>query len=330
MKKRIELPLIEPIYSTYQHQGAAGAVFGANPSIRNWYLEQSIMLSCTEKFLDGYTSPEITVVDSCFTRNPYLDRQWYGMKYLGGYTRYVIKNLLEDGFYVCFAGIDDYYMQGKSFYQERHFKHDGLICGYDQTDKTYCIYAYDSNWVYRKFWMPLSCFEKGRRSMFNENTFGYICGIKPQNVTVPFSTENAISAIGNYLDSTLDKADCKDGYVYGMIVHDYIAKYLDMLADGTIPYERMDWRVFRLIWEHKRLMNERLCRIENELFCAPYYSREYEPLVKEADHLRMLYAAHHRKRRDSVLPLLKQKLLAIKDAEARILGELQDFYERNR
>lgn len=331
MKKIIELPLVKPIYSTFQYQGPAGAVLGANPSIENWYLEQILMLSCTRRFLRGYTSPEVTVVDSSWTVNPYLERKWYNMKYLGGYTRYVIKNLLDDGFYVCFTGIDDYYMKGKTFYRERHFVHDGMICGYNQNDKTYCVYSYDSGWIYRKFRMPQSCFEEGRRSMFKENFFGNICGIKPQETEVSFSLKEAVSAIGSYLDSTLEKyPEHEEGAALGIVVHEYIGKYLDKLYDGSIPYERMDRRVFRMIWEHKRLMHKRLCRIEQELACKPYYSQAYEPLVKEADLLRMLYASHHMKRRDSVLPVLKQRILSIKNTEARILGELQEWYERGK
>lgn len=331
MKKRIELPLIEPIYSTYQYQGPAGAILFTNPSIRNWYLEQILMLSCTKKFLNGYTTPEVTVVNSSWTVNPYLERQWYSMKYLGGYTQYVIKNLLDDGFYVCFTEIDDYYMQGKSFYGKRHFRHDGMICGYDMEDRSYWVYAYDADWVYRKFKMPQSCFEEGRRSMFRENFFGNICGIKPKATEVTFSLDEAFSAIDRYFDSTFEKYPESDtAPALGTIVHEYIAKYLDKLADGTIPYERTDWRIFRLIFEHKRLMHERLGRIEKELSIAPHYSVEYEPLVKEGNHLRMLYASHRMKRRDTVLPVLKKRLLAIRESEAHILGELRDFYERNR
>ena len=39
-KKKIELPLVEPLYSTYHYQGPGTAVLVNNPSIRNWYLNQ--------------------------------------------------------------------------------------------------------------------------------------------------------------------------------------------------------------------------------------------------------------------------------------------------
>ena len=64
MNKRIELPLVEPIYSTYQYQGAGGAIIKNNPSIRNWYLNEAIILTCTTKFLTGFTTPEKEIENS--------------------------------------------------------------------------------------------------------------------------------------------------------------------------------------------------------------------------------------------------------------------------
>ena len=48
-------------------------------------------------------------------------------------------------------------------------------------------------------------------------------------------------------------------------------------------------------------------------------SDKYRPLVSEADTIRMLYASHHIKRRDSVLPIIKNKLLSIMKSEQILL-----------
>ena len=162
MRKFIELPIVEPIYGTYQFQGPATAVVANNPSIKNWTLSNTMLLSCNRKFLSGFTSPDVNVVKSSWIDNPHLDFQWMSMIYLNGHVNSVIKILLNHDFYVYYRGVDDFYMEGKTFYKERHFNHDGLICGYDQANKTYCIYAYDQNWIYKKIWIPQSCFEKGR------------------------------------------------------------------------------------------------------------------------------------------------------------------------
>ena len=322
-EKKLDLPLIEPIYSTYQYQGPGTATLVSNPSIRNWYLSQIMMLTCDRKFLSGYTTPLIAISDSCWSDNPYLVKQWYNLQFLRDQTHYVIKNLLDAGYYVCFHGVDDYYVEGKSWYHEVHINHDGCICGYDEDNQTYCIYSYDKNWIYQKFWTTQKSFYEGMRAQFDKQQFGYICGIKPTNNNVVFSSKSALEHIAEYLNSTMEKyPETATGLVSGIVVHDYIAKYIGKLSDGSIPYERMDRRVFRLIWEHKKAMHERIKLIETELSLDSEISNAYLKVVKEANDARMLYAAHHMKRRDSALPVIQKKLLLLKSLEQALLEKL--------
>lgn len=322
-KKKIELPLDEPLYSTYHNQGPGSAATVNNPSIRNWYLNQVMILTCTRKFLNGFTTPQIGIAESSWNANPYFDKKWYGMQFLEGHTHFVIRKLLDAGYYVCFGGIDDYYVEGKSWYHERHFVHDGCICGYDQESKSYCIYAYDQNWIYQKFWTSQKSFDAGRKSQFKKGRYGSICGIKPKGDQITFSHENALKKIAEYLDSNMEKyPESAEGTVSGIVVHDYIAKYVGKLYDGSIPYEKMDRRVFRMIWEHKKVMQQRIGLIETALQLDDSISKAYNSVVREADNCRMLYAAHHMKQRTSVLPMIQKKLLALKEREQELLIEL--------
>lgn len=323
MKKHVELPLVSPIYSTYHNQGTATAILKNNPTIRNWYLNQIMMLTCSRKFLNGFTSPELEIEDSTWKANPYFDKNWCGMRFLDGHIHYVIRNLLDAGYYIYYNGIDDYYVKGKTWYREKHFFHDGCICGYDQENKTYCIYAYDQNWIYRAFWISQKDFEAGRKALFKKEAYGYICGLKPKDDLVAFSLETSMKKISEYLDSTMENyPETAKGMVRGIVVHDYIAKYIDKLYDGSIPYEKMDRRVCRLIWEHKKVMLERITLIEKELRMDSNISSAYKTVIEDANNIRMLYASHHMKRRDSVLPIIKKKLLGIKEREQQLLQHL--------
>ncbi len=320
MQKRVELPIVEPLCSTYHHQGQCTAVMGSNPSIRNWYLNEVIMLRCDRRFLSGYTSPELRLNQSAWSNSPCLERVWYPMRHIKGHVHYVIRQLLDDGFYVCFSGIDDYYVEGKSWYKEKHFNHDGMICGYDDANKAYCLYAYDSNWIYQKFWTSQKSFEAGRRAMFKEGHCGTICGIKPKSQPFDFDPVIALRKIREYLDANMRQyPPSGEGEVLGIAVQRYVAMYVDKLYDGSIPYERMDRRVFRLLWEHKKLMLERLKKIEEALKLNSRTSTAYRRLVSEAGTMRMLYASHHMRRRDAVLPIIRDKLLALHKRERELL-----------
>lgn len=329
MKKHVELPLIEPLYSTYHNYGAGTAIIEKNPSVRNWYLNQVMNLSCSRKFLNGFTTPEIKLADFSWSANPYLEKKWISTQFTKGYINYSIRELLDNGFYAAFGGVDDYYVKGKSWYKERHFNHDGLICGYDQNDKTYCIYAYDSNWIYRKFWTPQKDFNAGRIAMRKKGIYSYICGLKVKEGKVDFLPDTAIQKIKEYLDSSVEKYPFNgEGDVYGIAVHEYIAEYITKLYNGDIPYERMDRRVFRLIWEHKKVMLERIVCIEQCLDLTNEISEKYKSIVSEANTMRMLYASHHMKRRDSVLPIIKKKLLNLANKEKELLTSLVDKAEK--
>lgn len=325
MNKHVELPLIEPLYSTYHFQGPATAIIKNNQSIRNWCLNQVINLTCSRKFLNGFTTPEITVLESSFSANPYFDKRRISTEFTNGHTNSIIREMLDKGFYVAFVEVDDFYVKGKSWYKERHFNHDGLICGYDQNDKTFCMYAYDHNWIYRKFWTPQKDFNAGRIAMRKKGSFTTICGLKAKSDKVDFSPKIAHQKIKEYLDSNLEKYPFDgEGNVYGIVVHEYIAEYVTKLYNGDIPYERMDRRVFRLIWEHKKVMLERIAKIEQCLQLTDEISEKYKCVVSEADTMRMLYASHHMKRRDSVLPIIKKKLLNLVEKERELLTMLVD------
>lgn len=323
LKKRVELPLVEPIYSAFQYQVPGTATLVNNPSIRNWYLNQVMILTCSRKFLAGFTTPEIGIAESAWNANPYFEKKWYPMQFLDGHVHFVIRKLLDAGYYVCFSGIDDYYVDGKSWYHERHFSHDGCICGYDQENKTYCIYAYDKNWICHKFWTTQKSFEAGRKAQFKKEQYGNICGIKPKEDQIEFSYETALKKMAEYLDSNMEKyPEAAEGRVSGIVVHDYIAKYIEKLYDGSIMYEKMDRRIFRLIWEHKKAMLERISLIEDAISIDHSISEAYKSIVREADNCRMLYAAHHIKQRNSVLPIIQKKLLLIKETERSLLEKL--------
>ena len=319
-KKAIELPLVEPIYSTFHHQGSGASVIESNPSIRNWYLNQGLFLRCNRKFLSGFTTPQLVIMGAIWFENPYLEKIPFNTRFTKGYMHAIIHELLDQGYYVHYDGIDDYYVEGKTWYKEKHFSHDGLICGYDQNDKTYMLYAYDSSWIYKTFKTPQASLEKGRKAMAKQNLYVEFTGIKPKDTQVKYEIETVRQNLIQYLDSSLEKYPPSiNNWVHGLAVHDYLAMYVDKLLDGSIPYEKMDWRIFRIIWEHKKVMLERLQKGEETLSLDSALSTEYQKLVKEADTMRMLYASHHMKRRDSVLPIIRQKLLSLKEKEQVIL-----------
>ncbi len=326
MDKVLELKLCAPLYSTFHVQGTGGAVMYNNPTIRNWYYNETVNLRCTRRFLNGYSSPELTVPKSLWNEIPHLEQRWYGMEFLKGYVNVVIRELLAQRYYVNFGGVDDYYVKGKSWYKKRHFNHDGLIHGYNQNDKTFRIYAYDESFIYRSFDTGQRHFNEGRKAMFDKGTYGYICGIKPKDEKVMIEPVRIYNGIKEYLNSSFDIFPMdEEGEVYGIVVLDYLIMYITMLLNGTVPYEKMDWRIFRLLWEHESVMKERIRLVSGMFRMHTSLAGNYTDIVKEADTIRILYASYHMKKRDHLLHTILEKLNFIRAEEERILTQFTEL-----
>lgn len=325
MKKKVELPVSEPVYSTYQYQGSMAGLLRCNPSLRNWYLNHALMLRCNRKFLTGYTTPEVDVVNSSWKNAPEVTEKRYSSEHLDGHIHYAVRSLLNDGYYVYYTGLDDFYIPGKSWYHEQHFYHDGLICGYDQTDKTYSLYAYDSSWLYRVFQTPQSAFNRARAKSAENGHFYVICGMKPSRTENVVEPECIYKNLLEYLDASPEKYPVtEDGPCVRLGGTRLYRDVRRQAVRRQHPYERMDRRVFRMLWEHKKVMLERLTAAEHALGLRPAVSTKYSEIVREANAMRMLYASHHMRRRDCVLPGLQKKLLRMREAEEIWLREFTE------
>ena len=322
MKKTVELPIIKPIYSVYHSQGSASAVISSNPSVKNWYLNHAIILSCDNRFLYSSHSPDVSVCHSNLDSAPYLDQRSVNTLYLNGYVHPVIRAMLDDGYYVYYTVIDDYYIKGKSGYGKRHFFHDGLIYGYDQNEKTYSIFAYDENDRYTVFKTPQSGFEAGRKYVKKHGggVVGALCAIRPWDIQYELEPETVCRNLKEYLHFKVDHFDFDYGApVYGSAVHDYLALYLWRIIDGKIESSNLDLRAFKMIYEHKAVMLERLQVIESCLHWEPEYSKAYSEVVRDAEKLwyRCLY--YLQTNRWSVLFQMRDLILEIGHREADVL-----------
>ncbi len=325
----IELPIVEPMYSTYQYQGPGSAIITNNITIKNWYLNNAVDLMCNKNFLTNGRDPCVDIVNSQWEKNPYIDIITIDTRKSDKVLNNIIVRKLKEGYYIYFNGVDDYYVEGKSNFKVKHIPHDGCICGYDQDNAAYCLHSYDDKWIYKKFWTSCESFYKGKKAINEKGRFDNFFAIKPKTTKVYFNTSEAIDNIRQYLDSSIKKYPLKaPGFVYGTAVQDYIALYIEKMHNGTIAYELKDRRIFRALWEHKKIMLERIEKVEETLNINKSTSERYKAIVSAADKIRVLYIAHNIRRRDSVLPIIRKELIDIKRREREILRNFIKKVER--
>lgn len=78
-----------------------------------------------------------------------------------------------------------------------------------------------------------------------------------------------------------------------------------------------------MIWKHKKVMLKRIQLSERDLPLSSSISFAYSSyIVSNSNHAHMLYASHHAKRRDELLPTMQALILSIKDEEELLLNEL--------
>ncbi len=68
MKKKMELPLVESVYRTYHNEAAGAAILKENPTIRNRYLNNVVILTFNRRFLSGCTTPEVSLANGFWGR----------------------------------------------------------------------------------------------------------------------------------------------------------------------------------------------------------------------------------------------------------------------
>lgn len=317
---KVMLPYVEPMYSTYHWLASAGIPAKQNDTSDNWYYNNTVEWRCTRKFLQGFTTPEMSLSCGNIWNMPFLDKIGVNTRFARRCALDIIKTMIDDGFYVAFSGVDDYYIKGKSWYKEQHFNHDGLIIGYDDENGMLSIAAYDQRWIFTVFETPQECFVEAMTVLCDKGTYGGLHAVKAKNDPQEINIKNIYNELKKYLSSTISDYPLDNPeVVWGIVVYDFLCMYLDKLADGSIPYERRDRRVFRLVWEHKKCMLgriravEELCGLSNELSSA------YEELVDLADKVRFIYSKFVLKYSSKHLEKMQLLLMDIKRSELDLL-----------
>lgn len=322
MSTHAELPFEIPMFITLQYYAAAGIALSTHPEGKNALLNYTTNLQCDRKFLTGYTSPMPECPGASLYAINQLIRHTVSTRYTLSIYQDIIRTMIDEGLYVYFGGVDDYYIPQKSWYGIRHMTHDGILLGYNDQTGTYTIAAYDMNWVFRSFEITQKDFEVALCEGLKDPLANCVLiGLGVKEERIHLETNATPERLKIYLKNDMEEfpMDKKGGKVNGIAVHNYFAKYMELLHDGTIPHERMDWRVMRLVWEFRNCMQQRLLAIENNLKLGNECSNQYQEILDRTNHLRMLYALYNKKKKDSIPLLIRDELLNLKDAEKEIL-----------
>ena len=227
MSKKI-LPYVEPMYSTYHSLSSPGIALKQNKTSDNWYYNNTVDWSCNRRFLRHMTTPEIKLLCGNIKSIPFLEKIGISTRFARRCTVDIIKTMIDDGFYVAFDGVDDYYVKGKCWYKEQHFNHEGMIIGYDNEKDTFILAGYDQRWIFTVFETPQKCFVEGMITLCDQGIYGTLYAIKVKEELQELNIQAIYNDLEKYLSSTIEDYPLTlDRTVYGIVVYDFLCMYLD-------------------------------------------------------------------------------------------------------
>ena len=330
MAKVVSLPFVVPNFASLQTSGAAEFAMIGHPTAYNQTLNQATTIGCTTNFLRGFSSPQIYIPNVSIDKYKFIERYSVSFRYVYDFCLDIIKLMLEDGMYILYDNVDDFYLPGKSWYGTSHMHHTGIICGYDDNDSTLSIAAHDINWVFKLIQVPQKCFLQALKSSLDAERYGNMIAYKiKENTIVKIDETEMVKYLKEYMDSNFEKYPInRDGQIRGTVVHDYLAIYLDKLADGSVLFDKMDWRALRPIWEHKKCMLDRIKAVESKNNWSNELSKYYEPVVEKANLIRMMYAMYHKNHNDKLIEKIHDGLMDVAKSDRIIVAEFIKALEK--
>lgn len=323
MNNCVQLPFLIPDFATHHNTAIVGMAYANKPHASVQALNQCMELICERDFLNGYSSPKLKVPDANLFTFPNIDRHCVSMIYAHQFYHEIIREMINSGSYIYLSCVDDYYLPGKSWYHEKHRIHDAILCGYDDTDNTFTLAAYDNNWMFRPIRIPQESYAESIHYALQEGNNVRLTALVVQDQKIELDTNLILNKIKNYVTSDLHKYPTTGtGNITGLAVHDYLNIYFEKLLDQSIPHDTMDWRILRIVWEYRTCMQKRIKAIEEKMELGNDISNAYSKILKENDRLRMLYAIYHKKPKTSLMLSIKEGMNYLKEAEKKELYAL--------
>ncbi|WP_205473007.1 hypothetical protein [Nocardioides sp. SYSU D00038] len=199
-----------------------------------------------------------------YTASPWLDTLRLTQDWLGlsgqGFVDFARDQVARN--YYLHLSLDEYFIPNRPFSQTRHYTHDVLICGFDDSDRTFKLIGYDADRRYSRTEAPYDSVADAWEShigMDNDNPDVILHRLK-SDASYPLDLnliERTIEEYATGQDTSVHFAaeEPPRRLVYGIDTYDRIIDNLLQAREGERP---IDPRSLHVLWEHKRLMVRRV------------------------------------------------------------------------
>ncbi len=337
--ERKKLPLGKPIVSSYYYESYPLSILDAYgdkylPWIFSNYINLNVNIEI-EKQQDLFLAFYGPLTYDC----PFLKSQkvfWSSFESLGIDIHTYIKNNIEKEYYLYFQ-VDWYYIPNRTPYNKEHFLHDLMVHGYDNTRQIYYVSGYDIEGTYRESEVTFDAFEQAFKNnlvdkieeSWADRIFLFQYDDKAE---YKFNYELVKLQIKDYLNSenSFEKYNRFIDFDYsrerGINVYDIISKYLSLVKKGDFKlygfYESLDQRVFKICYEHKNIMLQRLNYINENIKPVNDILEEYKKVHALTEQCYFMCIKYNITKKIATLDNLTEKVNEIKKLELYTLGKL--------
>ena len=327
----MQLPFVWPISETFQSSSLVMGVLLSHDNISEAYHNSFINLYCKKE-------QPLWDMDMKFWGASWEDFRQYGifemdLFHINHFDRNSLISFFQERIdqdnYILLHFIDEFYLSYSSSYQKSHFIHDAYIIGYKKGTLT--ILAYSNG----KLQIMDVKSEAVAEAIFSCNAYEeevYFCSLRVNhsvNVNLDYRRirKNMLLYLGNVPDKiVLDIKEnvngseiniipytpfCEDEYVYGNNIYDALIQGVAELTDDV----NIDIRPFRLIWEHIKLLSERIVLIENAFCLNSESSDEFNKLAGIMNGTFMLAIKYNVTKDKNMKERIMNSLLNIKEKE---------------
>lgn len=245
------LKVNEPLIRTNQGSAYIQAIIMAHENISNIMLINYTNLYC--KFEDNYKNIEIEFKNS--------DWEYYrsvGLAEMNLFHRKFLvpekfadflKERIDQNNYLLLYSVDEFYLPYTQYYLNKHYRHDTYIYGY--MDDDFYIMGY-LNDVLQTIKVNQEDISKAFFSSYlGDNTTFSTFRIN-ENVHVNYNIDMVLDGLKEYMYE--GGVDEEKQLATGTGVYDIIDRYLEHFIDSHSSQEKIDIKLFRTIWEHKKML----------------------------------------------------------------------------
>ncbi|MGP3785108.1 hypothetical protein [Paenibacillus sp. 1A_MP2] len=246
---------------------------------------------------------------------------------------------IRSGYY-CVVFLDEAQLPPAAAYQKEPFPHHLFLYGFDWDKRIFDASMFDHTGVYRNLQISFTDFQDAIHSMrhllregLTADHHTYFYKYEPHS-PYPFDRIVALDQLHDYLngETHLNRINYNPDQeqAFGLDVYDYLQMYYDAVESNDPRLgERNDVRHLHVLWEHKKMMSERIGYLVDEGI-IPYDEQlvnGYQDITTRAMKLRDQYIRHEIRKDNEIFAKVRLRLEQFRKEEPVLLQRLISFLE---